>query len=160
MIEWLVYLLTGAFAGFALAFGYSLFKVGPGKPEFPFGRALLACLAITWGGPFLYVEANTKLHQRALEPVVKDYFNGDDCELRGTMKYFKVLFATNDYAIVYLVANEPQDWGGTDAPLVKLTLKKKAKGGLQKLGNWQVDDAKIVRSDRLQKDSVVWPPYQ
>ncbi|MBI1333357.1 MAG: hypothetical protein JST12_06900 [Armatimonadetes bacterium] len=160
MIEWLVYLLTGAFAGFVLAFGIALFKVGPGKPEFAFGKALLACLAVAWVGPFGYVEVMTKLHEQALEPVVKDYFTSDDCPIQGTMKYFKVLYATNNTAVVYLVSNEPQDWGGNDSPLVKLKLKHSPTAANAKMGGWEVTSTKLLRSDRLQKDSVVWPPYQ
>lgn len=160
MIEWLVYLLTGAVAGFILAFVYSLFKVGPGKPDFPFGKALLACLAFAWFGPFVYVEVNSKLHQREFQPLVKDYFDSDDCEIHGTLKYFKVLYVLGDKAMVYVCSSEPQDWGGADAPLVQLKLKKLAKGGNAKSGGWAIDSATVLRSDRLKKDSVVWPPYQ
>lgn len=159
MIEWLVYLITGAAAGFGLAFLVALFKVGPGKPEFPFGRALLICLALTWVGPFAYVEVETKLHRAQLEPVIHEYFDSEDCPLQGKLKYFKVLYATNDVAYVYVTADEPQDWGGADTPLVKLKLKRSGKA-TSKGGGWEVAASRVLRSDRLQKDSVVWPPYQ
>ena len=159
MIEWLVYLLTGAAAGFAIAFIYALFKVGPGKPEFPFGRALIICLLLTWSGPFAYVEVMTRLHTRQFDAIVKDYFDGDDCPLKGKIKYYKVLYTTGDAAQIYLVADEPQSWGGNDSPLVKLNLKRSSKGTGAN-GGWVVDSWKLLRSDRLQKDSVVWPPYQ
>ena len=159
MIEWLVYLLTGAAAGFAIAFIYALFKVGPGKPEFPFGRALLICLVLAWGGPFGYVEVVTRLNSRQFDPVVKDYFEGDDCPLKGSVKYYKVLYTTGDKALVYLVGDEPQSWGGNDSPVIKLNLKKTTKGSSGN-GGWDVDSWKLLRSDRLQKDNLVWPPYQ
>ena len=159
MIEWLVFLLTGAFAGFVLAFVIALVKMGPGKPEFPFGKALSLCLLLTWGGPFAYVEVMTKVHKSELEPVVKEFFQSDDCPIQGSMKYFKVFYATSDIAYIYLVSNEPQDWGGGDTPLVKLKLKRKGKA-TSKFHGWEVVASNVLRSDRLQKDSVVWPPYQ
>ncbi len=160
MIEWLVYLLTGGFAGIVFAFIFALFKVGPGKKEFSFGKAVSIALLITWGGPFAYVEAVTKVKKAELTPVVAEFFRSNDCPLDGSLKYFKVLYATKDSAVVYMVANEPQDWGGSDSPLMKLKLKKSNSPLTKKMNGWEVVKSDVVRSDRLQKDSIVWPPYQ
>lgn len=160
MIEWLTYLMTGGIAGIVSAFVFALFKVGPGKKEFSFGKAVLIALLITWGGPFAYVEVVTKMKGRELTPIVNDYFSSNDCPLEGTLKYFKVLYSAKDVAIVYVVAKEPQDWGGTDSPLVRLKLKKSNAPLTKKVGGWEVVKSEVLRSDRLQKDTIVWPPYQ
>ena len=160
MIEWLAYLFCGAIVAGVGAFIFALFKVGPGKPEFAFWKAIACALAITWVGPFAYVEVITQMHKHDVMPACQDYFDSSDCPLTGTLKYIKVLYQNDKFSYVYLVGNEPQDWGGTDAPVIHLTLKKgkgKASGPLH---GWEVTKASLLRSDRLNKDSIVWPPYQ
>lgn len=160
MIEWLVFLMTGTFAGIVLSLIISIFKVGPGKPEFNFFKCLGLCCAITLGGPFLFVEIQTKKSLPGLEPTVKHYFENES-ELQGEVSYIKVLFASSSKATVYMICDEPQDWGGSDHPVSKLTMVKKswvARSG--KKFEWKVEDEQILRSDRLNKDSIVWPPYQ
>jgi hypothetical protein len=160
MIEWLAYLFSGAVIAGIGAFIFGLFKVGPGKPEFAFWKAIVGALAITWVGPFAYVEVITRLHKNDILPVVQDFFDSSDCPLRGTLKYVKVLYQTDKTSYVYLVGNEPQDWGGTDSPVIKLTLQKSGGKVSGKLHGWEVTKFNIIRSDRLNKDSLVWPPYQ
>jgi hypothetical protein len=159
MIEWLAYLFSGAVIAGVGAFIFALFKVGPGKPEFAFWKAIAGALAITWAGPFAYIEVITKLHREDVLPVAQDFFDSSDCPLKGTLKYIKVLHQTDKVSYIYLVGNEPQDWGGTDSPVIRLTLKKQGKV-TGKLHGWEVTKSELLRSDRLQKDSIVWPPYQ
>ena len=160
MIEWLAYLFSGAVVAGVGAFIFALFKVGPGKPDFAFWKAITGALIITWVGPFAYVEVITKMHKNDVFPVVQDYFDGSDCPLKGTIKSIKVLHQTDKVSQVYLVGNEPQEWGGTDAPVIRLTLKKENGKISNKFHGWEVTKTVIVRSDRLQKDNIVWPPYQ
>ena len=160
MIEWLAYLFSGAVVAGIGAFIFGLFKVGPGKPEFAFWKAIVGALIITWVGPFAYVEVITRMHKNDIMPVVQDFFDSEDCPLRGTLKYVKVLHQTDKVSYVYLVGNEPQDWGGTDSPVIKLTLKKDGSPVSGKLHGWEVSKFTILRSDRLNKDNLVWPPYQ
>jgi hypothetical protein len=159
MIEWLAYLFSGAVIAGVGAFIFALFKVGPGKPDFAFWKAIVCALTITWVGPFAYFEVITKMHKDDVYPAVKDYYESSDCPLTGTLKYIKVLHQTEKVSYVFLVGNEPQDWGGTDAPVIRVTLKKLGKS-TGKLHGWEVTKSELLRSDRLQKDSLVWPPYQ
>jgi hypothetical protein len=160
MIEWLAYLFSGAIIAGVGAFVFALFKVGPGKPDFAFWKAIVVALTITWGGPFAYFEVITKMHKADVLPAVQDFFESSDCPLTGTLKYIKVLHQTDKVSYVYLVGNEPQDWGGTDAPVIRLTLKKTAGKEASKYHGWQVTKSELIRSDRLNKDDIVWPPYQ
>lgn len=160
MIDWLVYLMTGGFAGIILSLIISVFKVGPGKPEFNFLKCVAVCLAITIGGPFAVVELQTRRLKQEIGPVIAHHFENES-ELEGDVNYFKVLYSSNNTATVYMVCNEKQEWGGTDHPVAKLTLKKKkwrSKAGKTFL--WMVDKEDILRSERLNKDNIVWPPYQ
>ncbi len=160
MIEWLAFLFSGAVVAGIGAFIFGLFKVGPGKPEFAFWKAIVGALTITWVGPFAYVEVITRMHKADVMPVVQDFFDSSDCPLTGTIKYIKVLYQTDKVSYVYIVGKEPQDWGGTDAPVIRLTLKKLNGKVSGKFHGWEVTKFQTVRSDRLNKDGLVWPPYQ
>lgn len=160
MIDWLVFLFTGGFAGAVFAFVFSLFKVGPGKPEFSFGKAVLFSLLAAWSAPFLFVEFQTRRTGHQFKAVIHEYFESNDCPLYGSIAYFKVLYANDSTAYVYLVAKEPQDWGGTDKPLMKLKIQKIPSETQKSKMTWHIVKDDVLRSDRLQKDSIVWPPYQ
>lgn len=160
MIDWLVFLFTGGFAGGIFAFVFSLFKVGPGKPEFSFGKAVFFSLVAAWSLPFLFVEFHTRRNAPQLKQAISEYFESNECPLYGTIAYFKVVYANDKNAFVYLVAKEPQDWGGTDKPLLKLKLQKMPTSAKNAKIAWHVVKEEVMRSDRLQKDSIVWPPYQ
>jgi hypothetical protein len=160
MIDWLVFLMTGGFVGIILSLIVSFFKVGPGKPEFNFLKCLALCMVVTLGGPFAAVEIQTRRLKQEIAPVIEHHFINES-ELEGDVNYFKVLFSSNNTATVYMVCNEQEDWGGTDHPVARLTLKKKkwrSKSG--KVFLWAVEQEEILRSQRLNKDNIVWPPYQ
>lgn len=157
MVDWLVYLVSGGFAGLVVAFVYAMFKVGPGKPEFNFVRCVAFCLACTLGGPFAFVEFQTKTHGPKLKKAVKEYFNSSDCVLIGEISYIKVLTTTKKTATVLLVGKELESWGGYDRPVMKLYMKNK---GTEIKPDWYVAKDDLLRSARLNKDNFVWPPYQ
>jgi hypothetical protein len=158
MIDWLVYLATGGFAGIVLSFGIALFKVGPGKPEFNFGRCFIVCMLITLGGPFAYVEYQTRTYGKQISPVVKNYFNSSDCPLVDKIGAIKVLHTTKNTAHVLLIGKELESWGGYDRPVMKLKLTKSNPDNPKSV--WSVSKGEVLRSARLNKDNFVWPPYQ
>lgn len=159
MIDWLVYIMTGGFAGILLSLVVSIFKVAPGKPEFNFGRCVALCMAFTYAAPFAFVEFQSKKLGDDITAPVHYYFDNEST-LNGDITKIKVLFATKETATVYMAVDEMQSWGGVDHPLAKLTLKKKdwkAKNG--KEYRWKVIHEEVIRSDRMSKEGVVWPPY-
>lgn len=158
MIDWLVHLAIAGFAGGILAFGISIFKVGPGKPEFPFFKVLAACMLLTIGGPFGYVEYQTRQQKPTLFPVVKAYFNSERCPLEGSIENIKILHVTRNSAYAYLISKEKESWGGYEYPIMRLKLSKSV---LKKNGKeqWSVVKGEVLQSSRLNKDNLVWPPY-
>jgi hypothetical protein len=158
MIDWLVYLVTGGFAGVVLSFGIAFFKVGPGKPEFNFGRCILCCLAFTLGGPFLYVEYQSRTYAKQINPVVKTFFNSPDCPLIDKIGAIKILHAGKSTAHVLLIGKELESWGGYDHPVMKLKLTRSNPENPK--SKWRVTKSEILRSSRLNKDNFVWPPYE
>jgi hypothetical protein len=158
MVDWLVYLVTGGFAGVIIAFAIAVVKVGPGKPEFNFGKCLAVCLLISLGMPFLYVEYQTRTFGKQINPTVKTYFNSSDCPLIDNIGSIKVLHTNKDTAYVLLIGKEKESWGGYDRPVMKLKLTKANPGNPK--SKWKVQKGEVLRSARLNKDNFVWPPYQ
>ena len=160
MIDWLIYALSGGFAGVILSFVIAMFRVGPGKPDFPFIRCTAITVAIMLATPFAFIEFNTRQYRSEFAQQMDDwYLNSDyisDTGVGSGMDYWKVLLRTKDKAIVLVVGKEKESWGGFDRPIIRLNFKKNDKG------KWQVDNdrVEVLRSARLNKDEIVWPPYQ
>ena len=152
VIDWIVYLVVTVVAGGLLSFAIALFKVGPGRPDFPFAKVAAGCLALTTAGPFLFVEAQTRLRRDALAPAVRAWYARSD-DITGALVGMKVLLCTPTRATVLVIGREPAMWGD-DRPIVRLTLVRKAGAA------WSVGDAQVLRSGRLDKDEFVMPPYQ
>ena len=152
MVDWLVYLVVTVVAGGLAAFVIAMFKVGPGKPDFSFGRALALCLLASGTGPFLYVEALTRAKLPTLGPTVRKWYAQDN-SITGKLVSTKILSCTGDRATALLIGQEKESWGGHDRPVVKLSLVRKGT-------TWRVEGAKVLRSVRLGRDEMVFPPYQ
>ena len=155
MIDWLVYLATGGVLGAIIAFVIALFKVGPGKPDFPFGKVAFACIFLTLTSPYAYMWYMGKTHKIAIEPVVKSYFRSARCPLEGKIEEIRVMHVTKSSAYVLLVSQEPESWGGYDHPIMKLKMSRH-----KKTAKWFVEKGEVLRSARLNKDEMIWPPFK
>lgn len=155
MIDWLVYLATGGVLGAVLAFVIALFKVGPGKPDFPFAKVAAACILFTLGAPFAYMWYMGKQYKSTIVPVVKNYFLSPRCPLEGKIEEIRVMHVTKSTAFVLLVSQEPESWGGYDHPIMRLKLTRD-----DKTGKWVVQKGEVLRSSRLNKDEMIWPPFK
>ena len=151
MIDWLVYGTATTVLGGLFAFVISIFKVGPGKPEFPFLRCLGLCLLFTWSAPFAYVEAMTRAKGPELRKAVHDWYQKDP-SINGKMVGMKVLACNGKTATALVIGSEKAVWG-EDRPIAKLKLER---AGVE----WRVSDTNLLRSSRLDKDEFIFPPYQ
>lgn len=152
MVDWLVYLVGTGVVGTLVAFVIAMFKVGPGKPEFPFVKALLVCLVVAGVAPFGYVEFLSRSKGPLLRSAVHEWYRRDDA-IEGKLVASKVLNFTGSGATVLVIGKERSDWGGYDRPIVRLHLAKQG-------NKWEVDDTVVLRSFRLNKDEFIFPPYQ
>ncbi len=155
MIDWLVYLATGGVLGAVLAFVIALFRVGPGKPDFPFAKVAASCILFTLGSPYAYMWYMGKQYRPSLVPVVKNYFYSNDCPLEGKIEEIRIMHVSKATAFVLLVSQEPESWGGYDHPIVRLKLARNEKNG-----KWFVQKDEVLRSSRLNKDEMIWPPFK
>lgn len=152
MIDWLAYILGTVVIGGGAAVVLAMFKIGPGKPEFSFGKALAACLTLVGATPFLFIEGVTRAKMPQYASAVSTWYRSSD-SLTGKIVSKKVLWSTRDKATLLVIGEEPEDWGGMDRPAIQLTLEREK-------GAWRVTRERVMRSIRLDKDEFMFPPYQ
>jgi hypothetical protein len=155
MIDWLAFLFGGGAAGLVLTIVIASFRQGPNKPTFPFAKWLFLNCLFMWGSPFAAREYFTKKHEANIGSVVRNYFESADCPLIEKMDFYKVTWASGDKATVYMVGKELESWGGYDRPIMKLQMVRKIVKGKEK---WYVNKGDVLRSNRLEKDSFIFPP--
>lgn len=110
------------------------------------GFLFVLCLAAPYG----YVEVMTKLHGKELEAAIKSGYQ--DSGIDGPMNYYRVKTYSKDTARAIAVGTETENWGGTDRPMVAITLHKDKKG-------WHAESFKVVSSARKNVESMQFPPY-
>jgi hypothetical protein len=117
------------------------------KSWYVFSLVFALALSLPYGA----FEIFTKKFERDLKPAVQAAM--DDAGIEGDMAYFKVLYSDGKTAKVMAVGEEKNSWGGTDRPVVRISLAKNPKG------KWKADTYFIISSDNRNKDGVVYPPF-
>lgn len=114
------------------------------------GRVLLILFILALVLPYIGVEVMTRTIGKNMKDAVEGAY--DEAHFKGPFLYFKVLYTTGSTAKALAVGEEKQDWGGMDRPIINVSLSKKG-------DKWICDSYRIVCSDRLNKDGIVFPPY-
>jgi len=114
------------------------------------GRTLLTFFILALILPYVAVEVMTRTVGKSMKDAVERAY--DEAHFQGPFLYYKVLFITGSKAKALAVGEEKQDWGGMDRPIINVSLSKNG-------GKWVCDSYRIVCSDRLNKDGIVFPPY-
>lgn len=147
----LFFYAAGSFiVAMVLTFVYSMFRSVQSRDEYKSWRALAIFAVLVFIGPYGYNEYLTRRFAGEMKQAVLDGM--DDAGIVGGLNYFRVISAKNDTARVIAVATENQDWGGTERPVVAITLKKDKKG-------WRSDTYLVVNSISRNADSYTFPPY-
>ena len=113
-------------------------------------KVLFVVFVICITGPYGYVETLTRVVGGNMKDAVADGFA--ESGLQGELQYYKVVSYAGDTARVIAVAEEKQGWGGSDRPVLAITVKRDGK-------DWRTDSFNVVYSDRLNKDRSTLPPY-
>jgi hypothetical protein len=129
---------------------YSMMRPIHSKGDSKSWKVLFLAFVMCITAPYGYVEVLTQAVGGPMKAAVQEGFS--ESGINGEMRYYRVVSYGNNSARVIAVAKETQDWGGTDRPIVAITLKKDAKG-------WKPDSFNVVYSDRLNKDRSTLPPY-
>ncbi len=151
MLGNLIYLVLSVFAGFILSFFWLTFRSTKKRGDHAPYWTIFLCVLITTVGPFIFVEALTKLFGKPLEAAIKRaYVEGP---IEGKFKYYKIRWYTGSKASALIVGEERANWGGTDRPIMSVDLVKNK-------GEWDVESYKLIYSDRKNRDGLVMPPYK
>ncbi len=122
-------------------------KKGESRPWF----ALFLLFALCFSAPYIYTESLTKMYGSKMKAAIVDAY--DQCEVRGAMRYFRIIgYRSDKEATALVIGSEQESWGGTDRPVVSVHL-------IMHEGKWKADSYKIVSCERLNKDGYTFPPY-
>lgn len=147
----LFFYAAGSFVvSMVLTFLYSMFRTVKARDEYKSWKVLAIFSALVFIGPYGYNEYLTRRYTKDMKQAVLDGM--DDAGIVGELRYFRVISAKDTTARVIAVAVENQDWGGTERPVVAITLKKDNKG-------WRSDSFLVVNSISRNADSYTFPPY-
>jgi hypothetical protein len=150
MIGVIVYLLGCVVVAFILTTIYVMMRPVHSRDELKSWRVFMIFYALILGAPYGYAEVMTRLVGGPMKGAVTNAL--DDAEVGGDLKYYKVIRYTGASARVIAVTEGTASWGGTDKPVVAMTLTKDGE-------KWKVDSYLIVSSFQSGQDGFTFPPY-
>ncbi len=150
MLGLFFYTAMAAIASVLLTFIYSMFRTVKSRDEYKSWKIMVIFFALVFFGPYGYNEFLTRKLGPGLKSAVADALY--DAGVNGKINYFRVVSTKGDTARVVAVTTENQDWGGTERPVVAVTVKKDPKG-------WKSDTYIVVNSISRNADSYTFPPY-
>jgi hypothetical protein len=147
----LFFYAAGSFVvAMVLTFLYSMFRTVKARDEYKSWKVLAIFSFVVFAGPYGYNEYLTRRFAGDMKQAVLDGI--DDAGITGQLNYFRVISAKDNTVRVIAVATEQQGWGGTERPVLAITLKKDKKG-------WRSDTYLVVNSISRNADSYTFPPY-
>ncbi|MCO5296877.1 MAG: hypothetical protein M9921_08470 [Fimbriimonadaceae bacterium] len=114
-------------------------------------RNMSILFVLLLGGPYAYTEYLTSAHGDEMHDAILKGF--EESEIDGEIVYYKVLSVSGDRARAIAVGLEQETWGGTDRPIVAVTLERTA-------GEWEPSSFYVVYSDRLGRENYTFPPFR
>jgi hypothetical protein len=150
MIGIIIYLVTCFAVAFFLTFCYVMMRPVHSRDELKSWRVLIVFYVLALAGPYAYAEIMTRLVGQTMASAVSAAV--DDSEVGGDLQYYKVISYNGKSARVVAVTHGKADWGGTDSPVVAMTLDKEGSG-------WKVGSFRVVSSWHLGEDGYTFPPF-
>lgn len=105
---------------------------------------------LTISAPYAFVEMQTKKHRLEFADAVGDAYN--EADVKGTLKYFKVVQYSDTKAKVIAVGQEDNEFSGMEHPVISVEMSKTTDG-------WTASSYTVLASTRLNQDRLVFPPY-
>jgi hypothetical protein len=144
--------ITGCFvAASVLTTIYMVCQPVRAREDLKSWRVLLHLFIVSCAIPFAYVEGLTLYAGKDLEEAVTDAYEGT--LVNGPMHYFKITSFRGGEARAIVIGSDTEDWGMTDRPIISVRLVHGDEG-------WMAASYDVVNSMRLNKDGLIFPPYQ
>lgn len=150
MIGMIVYLLGCTAVALVLTFLYVIMRPVNSRDELKSWRVLSVFFVLSITAPYIWAEVWTRLVGQNMEHAVNQAL--DDANIDGDLRYYKVIYYNGKTARVVAVANGKANWGGTDHPVVAVTLDKAGE-------KWKVASYRVVSSFNMNEDGFTFPPY-
>ena len=150
MLGMIAYLIACGVAAMILTVVLAMIRPIKRMDDFLSWRVMAWMFLLTVFAPYGYIEFLTYQFGKEMSSVVLEVMQqtSDSDEVR----YYKVLKYTENTARVIAVGEEPTGWGGTERPLIAMTLRRED-------GEWIADEYNFVVSDKRGFDSSTLPPY-
>lgn len=150
MIGIIIYLISCFAVAAVLTFIYAMIRPVRNRDELKSWRVLGVMYVFTLTAPYLYAEVMTRLVGANMDKAINTALSEED--LDGQLDYYRVIMYNGKSARVVAVAHEKADWGGTDKPVLALSLTKDG-------NTWKTDSYKVISRDHDNKDGFTFPPY-
>lgn len=150
MIGAIVYILGCVAASLVLTCLYVMFRPVSSRDELKSWRVMGVMFVVSMLMPYGYAEVMSRIVGGKMESAVKASL--EDAGVKGDLQYFRVVLYTGSTARIVAVANEKADWGGSDRPILAITLKKDGE-------KWKSDSYRVVSSFNRGSDGFTFPPY-
>lgn len=147
----IVYLLACFAVAGVLTFLFVMMRPVNSRDELKSWRVLLTLYIVCLGLPYAWGEVLTRAVGDNMKSTVSKAL--DSAGIDGDLSYYRVIMYTGQSARVVAVAHEKtSDWGGSDKPVVAMTLVKDGSG-------WRTDSYRIINSFDQHLDGFTFPPY-
>jgi hypothetical protein len=151
MIGAIGYLIACLFVAFVLTMLYALTRPINARGEMKSWRVMISFFVAVVVLPYVWGEVLTKLYGQGMKEPVEGVLA--DLDVNGGLRYYRVIRYGNGTARVIAVGEDRENWGGTEQPVIAITLKK------AKNGEWAADSYTVVSSLKRNADSMTFPPY-
>ena len=151
MLGAIVYLVSCAGIAIVLTFLYAMLRPVKNRDELRSWRVLLIMYIVTLAAPYGYAEILTRLVGTNMDQAVTQAM--DEADINATLSYYRVIMYNGQAARVVVVGKARADWGGTDKPVLALSMSKTPSN------NWKVESFRVIASDHLNQDGFTFPPY-
>lgn len=147
----MMFYVAGCFVASAvLTFLLVVLRPIEARDEMRSWRTWLVMFVLTIAGPYIYADGLT----RYVGPEIADSVDEAVWEagVEGRLQYYRIVKFDGEKARVIAVSEEDADWGGTERPVVAMSLGKGKHG-------WEVESVKVVNSDSRNADGWTFPPF-
>jgi hypothetical protein len=150
MLGFVIYVVLCFAAAVVLTVLYALTRSVQARDEMRSWRVMGWLFFVCTIAPYGYAETMTMLFGGRMHPAVEEVLA--EAGVDGDLLYYKVVSYSGTSSRVIAVAEESADWGGTERPVIAMTLVKEG-------DDWHSESYQIVASTSRDVGGYTFPPY-
>lgn len=150
MLGMMFYVAGCFFASAVMTFLYVVTRPIEARDEMRSWRTWGVMFVLAIAGPYGYADIMTRYVGPEIAPYVDEAVF--EAGVEGKLRYYRIVKFDGKMARVIAVSEEPADWGGTERPVVAMSISKGKDG-------WELESVKVVHSDSRNADGWTFPPF-